>query len=411
MLKFISALAIFVLVAACDTSSANQYRTQGAGLSLYMPQTARNTDNLTKYFAALCKQAGFQSQSCAPAPGAMHPGNWRLLVETGYNDIDYRCDSYLSWIDSKRSERILFEGTTNAISTLTAGLLKGSSASAGQLADIALVLGFTRDLYDSYQSSILLGLEGSTIKEIVNQRRSTHRKTFQNARYDDRAEAVFALRRYLTYCTPQSILTDVNSFSRGAASGTLPPITSEASAAAAVIGARAPSNPGRRNTGSIPRTSEIAADDLAFGPNQVRRLQSAACLNPDGVVGPDTKEAVALMHSFRDGMDSDTTKLNASEWGAHAQFLRPCDTANFKNLFENIDIGQAGDLGRSTVASLTQNDNFSDDLRGKTLNDPLVRAEIAKNRERLGVDETSFGISKTSDQLSRALVTRLLAGE
>ncbi|WP_415402449.1 hypothetical protein [Tateyamaria sp. SN3-11] len=395
---------LFIFLAACDSTYDNQYRLQGAGIPLHTNLTDRNTDNLAKYFGALCVQAGFQSTGCAPSPGANLPGNWNLLVQTGYNDIDYRCDAYLNWIDSKRSERILFEGTTNALGTLAAGLLKGSSASADTLADIALALGFAKEVYASYQSSILLGLEGSTIKEIVNRRRLTHRQKFRTAKYNNRPEAIFALRRYLTYCTPQSILTDVNTFSRGAASGTLPEIEGDATAAAALLTSSSQVTPENRNPSELPTVASIA-DFAPFSEAEVKRIQAASCGDViDGKVGPQTKRAVAMLHDRRTTFDTDPL-ISANEWTAIYGALKPCDIAKFKNIYENIS--HSDNDGKGVVNALANGEKIPRTLLGKPLNDPEVRKALSDARKAISLAEPKYGLAADSDQLTPQLYNAL----
>lgn len=405
-------LLIAFWIAGCESTFDSQFRVQGAGLQLHTTQTDRNTENLRNYFGALCLQAGYSYENCAPAPGAAAPGNWHLLVQTGYNDIDYRCDAYLTWIDSKRSERLLFEGTTNALGTLAAGLLKGTSASANKLADIALALGFARDIYNSYQSSILLGLEGSTIKEIVNKRRTAHREEFRNVRYASRPDAVFALRKYLTICTPQSILTDVNTFSRGAASGDLPPIREDAAASARVVGLAptAPATPPPRNTASVPKLPDMfEGKGTVFTINDVRTFQAAACIDVDGQVGSATLSSIRLLEQWKPFMDS-SGKISSQEWELlEPELARTCDRRTYANIYENLAHGSDG--GVATVRGLVAKGHLDSSLNGQALSDSDVRAALRQLRSKIGPSEQFPGLGSMSGELTSPLLARALGRE
>ncbi|UWQ59425.1 hypothetical protein K3722_04685 [Leisingera caerulea] len=398
-------------IAGCSSSFDDQFRVQGAGLQLHTAQTDRNTENLKKYFGALCLQAGYSYENCAPAPGAAASGNWHLLVQTGYNDIDYRCDAYLTWIDSKRSERLLFEGTTNALGTLAAGLLKGTSASADKLADIALALGFARDIYNSYQSSILLGLEGSTIKEIVNKRRTAHREEFRNVRYASRPDAIFALRKYLTICTPQSILTDVNTFSRGAAGGDLPPIREDAAASARVVGLAptAPATPPRRDTTVVPRQPDLF-EGPGFSINDVRTFQAAACIDVDGQVGNSTLSSVRLLEQWKNFMDS-SGKISSQEWAILEPELleRPCNRQKYANIYENLAHGSDG--GVQAVRAMVAKGALDSSLSGQPLNAANVRTALRQLRSEIGPSEQFPGLGDMAGELTSPLYTRALGRE
>ncbi|MEL7098152.1 MAG: hypothetical protein AAGM84_04915 [Pseudomonadota bacterium] len=380
---------------------------QGAGLQLHSAQMDRNTENQSKYFNALCLQAGY-SGPCAPAPNVSASHTWRLLVETGYNDIDFRCNTYLTWIDSKRSERLLVEGTSNAISILAAGLLKGTSASADKLADIALALGFARDLYDSYQSSILLGLEGSTIKEIVNKRRMAHRESFRNVTYDSRPDAVFALQRYLSICTPQSILTDVNSFSRAAAGGETPPLAAEAAASAQMLGLQPnnPVTPPRRNVAAVPEQSKLF-EGQGFSERDVAVFQLASCIDVDVEVGPATLSSVRLLEQFEPVMDS-SGRISRTEWDVLRGKMeaRPCDTSVYKNVYENYAHGSDG--GVAAINALVAAGALDIGFRNQPFNGPGVRDALAELRQRIGPSETFPGLGSMSGQLTSTLYQRAI---
>jgi hypothetical protein len=409
---FFLVAALSFAVSACDPATDYRYRTQGVGLSLYNEQTKRNTENLNKYFQSLCLQAGYSMNKCAPG-GDSNPANypkWGILVETGYNDIDFKCDSYLSWIDGKRTEKLFVDRSTIALGTLLGGTLAVASAGQDAIAYVALALGFVSNVYDGYQNSLLLGLEGSTIKEIVNQRRLLHREQFKTRRYINRPEAVFALRKYLTYCTPQSILTDVNSFSRDGVLGNTGTALRAAQRNAQLLptsnSLAGPTT--RRDPAALPTTPEIFKGP-GFGKEHVMALQKASCVAQDGKPGKDTKFAIYILEQAISGFDKDG-KISGTEWPLVLQ--TECNSA-FKNYYESITFGPDGgaDFGKNIVIQLAVGGHIKSDLSGKTLADKDVRSAIASLRDDLKAkgkfDEGEQIDEKRKDQITPKLLNHL----
>ncbi len=292
-----------MLVAACSPARDNAYRVGGAGLDLHSGQTEETTANLKSYFQNLCDQAGYGKTDCAPAPTVSNDAAWSLLVETGYNDIDARCDAYLGWIADKRTERTLVEGTGTALGTLLGGVLGIADAGASTIAYTALALGFSRTAYDNYSTSILLGLDDQTISKIVKGQREAHRAEFAGRKYQTRPQAVYALRRYLMFCTPQTILTDVNSFSREAASGNNAGIDAKAKAAAQTIpSANSPAGAPQRNSDAF-RTKENVAqifEGNGFTDRHVKILQAAPAFPTTALSGPRRRRRSASSRTASD---------------------------------------------------------------------------------------------------------------
>lgn len=404
--RFCFAILVATLVSACDPARDRAFRIDGAGLDLHNSLTDKTTANLKRYFESLCTQAGYASNTCVPAPADSSEAIWSLLVETGYNDIDVRCDQYLTWIDEKRSQRIFVEGSSTALGALLGGVLGVAGAGAPTIAYTALALGFTRSVYDSYNSSILIGLEGSTIKEIVNRQRVEHRTRFAKSKYQTRPQAVFALRRYLTFCTPQSILTDVNVFSRDAASGRATRVKDNAVVAAAIIpGPDDPALPPGRGDVETPENVALIFEGPNFSETDVRTVQIGACITDDGKVGDDTKAAVQIIEqTLGDGSDGNG-KLKDTEWAqVEADLLAGCP-ANLRNFFEVATYGRGTEdrPGAGLVALLTSQNLISSALKGKDLSDPEVRSALAKLRSDKGVKESYTGYD-VSQQVTPALL-------
>lgn len=384
-----------ILVAACSPARDNAYRVGGAGLDLHNDQTEETTANLKSYFQNLCDQAGFGKTDCAPAPRVSDDAVWSLLVETGYNDIDARCDSYLGWIADKRTERKLVEGTGTALGTLLGGVLGIADAGTSTIAYTALALGFSRTAYDNYSTSILLGLDDQTISKIVKRQREAHRTEFTGRKYQTRPQAVYALRRYLMFCTPQTILTDVNSFSREAASGNNAGIEAKARAAAQTIPtADSPATPPQRNKDAL-KTKQNAAQifDDGFTDQHVKILQAGACLPADGIVGDKTKAAVRIVEdTFGKGMNQNG-KLDRKEWEDLVGLLREKCSDGMMNFYEDLMYGRDSSpgYGGEFINLLIAKNKLPPPLSNKTLRDKEVREAIAALRKSESIIESYRG--------------------
>lgn len=411
--KLILLLLPTLTLTACDPALDREFRIQGAGADLYNTFTDSHTQNLEAYFKAICRQAGYpkDTQNCPPGPTNVNKAaEWSLLVETGYNDIDARCDRYLTWITSKRSERILVDGIGTAAATLTAGVLNAASAGAAAITYTALALGFSEAAYDSYQSGILLGLEDSTILEIVKKRRLEHRVEFRGSNYSTRPQAVFALKLYLSYCTPQSILTDANVLSRDAVNNRPATLTQDAQRAAGVL----PEAPTSVSSAERPDDSSNpdavpTLDDYAtipgFGERQLSTLQTGACVRGNADKKNRTLTAIRIIEETlkRQGQGGAVTqngKLDEAEWDIVAEPLRRSCPAQLKNYWEVGAFG--GDGGRNFVNTLVVKKKLPDTLRDRDLGDSDVRAELAKLRASVAVAGEIDAKSDIDDQITPA---------
>src|SRR5262249_27269073 len=89
----------FALLGACTKSiSDTDYAREGIGVELSRSALPTQTELQNIYLANLCQQA---SSSLLPIEcTAIAPNQWPLIVQAGMNDIDLRCDAYLTWLDN-----------------------------------------------------------------------------------------------------------------------------------------------------------------------------------------------------------------------------------------------------------------------------------------------------------------------
>ena len=124
--QLIAYLAVALFVSGCDPVTERRYINEGAGVDLYTPDRAAQKELLNDYIAYVCVQAG---QSCG--------GDWVVFVRAGMNDIDQRCDSFLTWIDAKRRDREPVLAELSAINTAvhTAMTVTGIQPGSAQSCD------------------------------------------------------------------------------------------------------------------------------------------------------------------------------------------------------------------------------------------------------------------------------------
>lgn len=304
--RFLVLIVSLGLMVGC----APTYADRGVGQDLYVRGTPAATNNLVSYFRELCAQLNLlqsgSSVTCSDYPA---------LVQAGFNDIDQRCDSYLAWIDNKRTEAVRVKASLLAIGTQATTVLTLAEAGSKTIAYVAAALGLAGSLYDANSNSMLLGLESSTIKTIVYQRRLEFRRQFSQVPFSTTPAMVFALRSYLRICTPQTIVLDANTYALSVASG-ITPQSLEASVlqeAEAIGAGLAPVTPltladTRITRGEIPRCAECEKlfADPGFTPERIKAAQTALCVEADGKVGQGTLQAV---QNYRDTQGNERTGL------------------------------------------------------------------------------------------------------
>lgn len=287
-------LSIVLFVVGCTPS----YNDVGVGQNLYSSQTPSDTNNLSSYFRQLCAQAHLLAIS---ASGTC--SDYSELVQTGFNDIDQRCDRYLAWIDTKRTEALRVKSGIASIAVTSATVLTIAKASLDSIGYVAEALGLTISLYDAYNNSLLVGLETTLIKKIVYERRLEYRRQFSGLNYQRTPEMVFALRGYLRICTPQTIILDANTYALAVASGTQPPslrdtVRQEVDALAIGAGRQpvSPYSPGNqvvsRPTVKCPECKGLFPENQGFTVADIRSAQAGLCVKDDGNPGQTTLAAV-----------------------------------------------------------------------------------------------------------------------
>ncbi len=211
------------LLGGCDALDGRYIR-EGIGTTLYTPEVVDSARLQELYVGFICQQAGLSfvadgdTLSCTVPP--VSPA-WAVFVQAGMNDIDRRCDAYLTWLDNKRRwigpihQQILdSQGATIAI--LTATMADPTKA----LGIVAAAFGFASHSFTNFNNRFLFEVEKSTVQSVVLTRQQRYREDLPVI-IDNRPAAIYALRQYLRLCMPMTIETQINTtvklFERGGA--------------------------------------------------------------------------------------------------------------------------------------------------------------------------------------------------
>lgn len=206
-------VALTLLLAGCDPNDKAYFRS-GVGTELYTADTATAADLQNAYLESLCRQAmpfvGIEVPSCSQQ--RLQPTEWPLLVQAGMNDIDQRCDSYLSWLDQRKRENAAILAEVSAIRVAVDALTNPAitSVSPIALASVAAAFGLATSTLGNV-NSLLLQVDHTTVQSVVFINRRNFREKVLDLAITNKPMVVHALRSYLTICMPMTISANINS--------------------------------------------------------------------------------------------------------------------------------------------------------------------------------------------------------
>lgn len=432
-LRYFGAIVTSLAASGCGQTAYDYRSGAGIGASLYTSEMAEATEQLNLYMGFLCQQAHFASYSPDKARSCLNrikeSGNWALLVHTGFNDIDRRCDDYLAWMEQARLRKDFGVSQLNALGNLTnAILLATTPSSAKAIGIVGLAFGYSQKLFTDIHTLINLGIENSTIKSIVSERRLDFREKFKDTSFTYKPNAVHTLRSYLRICMPYTITMDVNTFARATANGTSKEAL-ERDGAKRVQDSLAEVKPldpntgfgsgGRNGRGIKPGADfdKIFDNYTSYEPKDLKNLQEALCVrgNRPGAVDGPTGNALAIFEdtvfASVDFKDFEGPRKNGKFDDHEIQFLsnlQGCDRETYRNIFERINFGILSENRRKEelsgfIALLNRKRNLNLDLN-LALNSPDLREQIRLARADF---ELSLVEAGPPDQITQKLVTRL----
>lgn len=293
------ALVWITFLSACAPLPSGVTEFESGAVDLYYTGMPSNTRNLQSYFRELCLQA--HPLNRPDADGTLSCPSLNDVVAAGFNDISFRCESYLGWVMAKRDEGARVRSGLSTTQALLVGALR---VPADSLRAIAVAFGLGNAAYDAANTSRLVGLSDVNIVKIVRARSAAYRTEFAKINYSSYPDAVYALRGYLNICTPQSIMLSANDYVSAGVSGLRgPDLQALARQEAAVLT-------------SAPLTSGAAANSV---PDRGRPKALDACRIFDfsGCTEADVKEAQTALCQPPDGQITQTTEAGIREFEAN----------------------------------------------------------------------------------------------
>jgi len=215
--------ALALPATGCDTVD-KRYMQEGLGTDLYTTEVAEGGRIQEIYVGYICQQAGLSFEQNGDVLVCREPAvtrNWGVFVQAGMNDIDRRCDGYLTWLDNKRRSvgpihQQILDSEAATLAILTATAVDPSRS----IAIVAAAFGFAAHSFTNFNSRFLFEVEKSTVQSVVLTRQQNYRETLPR-NIDNRPAAIYALRQYLRLCMPMTIETQINTtvklFERGGA--------------------------------------------------------------------------------------------------------------------------------------------------------------------------------------------------
>jgi hypothetical protein len=192
-------VALALLVGGCDPATDRRYTREGAGIDLYTADRAGQIDLLNQYILFVCAQSGPSCNS-----------NWTVFVQAGMNDIDLRCDGFLTWLDARRRDREPIIAEISAINTAVHGIMTVTGSSPASLDIVTAVFGLASASYANWNSRLLISANQSTVQEIVYTGQGQFREKIKNYAVPDQPAAIYLLRNYLRLCMPITIEASIN---------------------------------------------------------------------------------------------------------------------------------------------------------------------------------------------------------
>lgn len=354
----------------------------------------------------------------ASAYTGMTPPEWTLFVQAGMNDIDRRCDTYLTWLDDKRRSREPVLKQLADMGAATAGILQAANVGAAPIAMVGIAFGLAADTFTNVNSRLLFEINQSTVQEIVFRREQQFRAAVVRKAIISRPDAIHALRLYLRICMPITIETEINTgitlLERGglAAGGAQRSLVAPDTVGRALI-----SNPERPLPPPPPpppaEPNKLTAVERAMSPEEVKRIQMALCVPSERDLGPPQSRTRLAIRDYLIGRRfsgvTDDIKIDVrirANLNEAADEVGDClrSSVGLKNSFEVGAYGVPATLAKDKITDMQRKLKIALTKSGSSLPvpdetgvfDPKTRAAIAEFSK-------SQGGGVATDQLSRSL--------
>ena len=193
-----------VLLSACSPQDRT-FLDAGVGTDLYASALSQSAGLEDQYIQFLCDHAGI---SCSGL-GVGSP-SWTVIVQAGMNDIDQRCDAYLTWLDDRSRSQAPILKELSDLSVATQAIMATTPAGAEAITVVGIAFGLASSTFTNFNSRLLYEVNHSTVQSIVFGNDNRFRQDLMGKTINNRPAAIYALRSYLRLCMPFTIETSIN---------------------------------------------------------------------------------------------------------------------------------------------------------------------------------------------------------
>ncbi len=300
-------LAFALLAAGCNWATESQYYREGIGTDLPWAGASEATALQDQYLDYLCRQAAPAIGGEDPCSQAvLHASDWPIIVQAGMNDIDQRCDAFLSWVDyhTRNDQHWAQQISDTVLATET--ILRATNAATRAMDIVSAALGLGSHTFKNLSARLLTMADKTTIQSVVLNGQNKYRQDLldptKKIDIDNRPKAIYALRSYLRICLPFSIETQINStvtiYEQGGTKAL------EEKAKNPLVNAKTVGTASITDvTQPLPGLPSIPTDPAArLLPQEVSEFQRVLCVkSPDGKLGSDTRKRILEFMSGQDG--------------------------------------------------------------------------------------------------------------
>ena len=281
---------VLLAAAGCDPVTDRRYIDEGAGVDLYTADRANQLELQNQYVAFICEQAG---SDCG--------GSWSAFVQAGMNDIDQRCDGFLTWLDARRRDKEPVLNELTAVGAAAHTIMTVSGAGPSSLDIVTAAMALAAATYTNWNSRLLLAINQSTVQDTVYASQGQFSAKIKDYRIADRPYAIYLLRNYLRLCMPTTIEANINT------SATLVQLGNPMAAQQSTV---------------VKSVAPAVRIQTRFAPDNVTELLTQ-WLKPGGVLNRDRRDILRdYVTKLKPGLQV-TTFLNGPEFAAQrAQFAR-----------------------------------------------------------------------------------------
>jgi hypothetical protein len=199
--RFVACAAIALVAASCSNPIVERkYMNEGAGVDLYSGDADNQIALLNQYLAFICAQIG--QETCIVGS--------QTFIQAGMNDIDQRCDGYLTWLDARRRDQAPVLAEISAVQGATHDIMAITGSSVKSLNIVTSAFALASATYTNWNSRLLISVNQSTIQEVVYNSQWKYRDKIKNSLVADQPTAIYLLRNYLRLCMPITIEASIN---------------------------------------------------------------------------------------------------------------------------------------------------------------------------------------------------------